>query len=73
MYMCGIEDSQYKDEKIHFWDDVYGFDMRFHAPCLSLCAPRLALCSKCLARQGHARRMTRQETSRGGRPYRVSR
>lgn len=27
MYMCGIEDSQYKDEKIHFWDDVYGFDM----------------------------------------------
>jgi hypothetical protein len=25
--MCGIEDSQYKDEKIHFWDDVYGFDM----------------------------------------------
>jgi hypothetical protein len=30
MYMCGIEDSQYKDEKIHFWDDVYGFDMRFH-------------------------------------------
>lgn len=27
LYMCGIEDTQYKDEKIHFWDDVYGFDM----------------------------------------------
>jgi hypothetical protein len=34
MYMCGIEDSQYKDEKIHFWDDVYGFDMRFPVSCL---------------------------------------
>ncbi|EKX38603.1 hypothetical protein GUITHDRAFT_160058 [Guillardia theta CCMP2712] len=27
MYMVGIEDAQYKDEKIYFWDDVYGFDM----------------------------------------------
>ncbi|KAJ1488186.1 protein arginine N-methyltransferase [Baffinella frigidus] len=27
LYMVGIEDAQYKDEKIHFWDDVYGFDM----------------------------------------------
>jgi len=35
MYMCGIEDSQYKDEKIHFWDDVYGFDMRFVSFSLS--------------------------------------
>ena len=26
--MCGIEDAQYKDEKIHYWDSVYGFDMR---------------------------------------------
>lgn len=27
LYMVGIEDAQYKDEKIHFWDNVYGFDM----------------------------------------------
>lgn len=27
LYVVGIEDAQYKDEKIHFWDDVYGFDM----------------------------------------------
>ena len=27
MYVCGIEDRQYKDDKIHWWDDVYGFDM----------------------------------------------
>lgn len=26
MYVAGIEDGQYKNEKIHFWEDVYGFD-----------------------------------------------
>jgi len=27
LYVCGIEDRQYKDDKIHWWDEVYGFDM----------------------------------------------
>jgi len=27
LYICAIEDRQYKDDKIHWWDDVYGFDM----------------------------------------------
>jgi len=27
MYIAGIEDAQYKEEKISFWDSVYGFDM----------------------------------------------
>lgn len=27
LYVCGIEDRQYKDEKINWWSDVYGFDM----------------------------------------------
>ncbi|KAI1499153.1 protein arginine N-methyltransferase 1 [Biscogniauxia marginata] len=26
IFMCGIEDGEYKDEKIGFWDNVYGFD-----------------------------------------------
>ncbi|KAG7662447.1 HMT1 [[Candida] subhashii] len=26
MYIAGIEDGQYKDEKIFYWEDVYGFD-----------------------------------------------
>lgn len=26
MHIAGIEDAQYKDEKIHYWEDVYGFD-----------------------------------------------
>ena len=47
MYVCGIEDAQYKDEKIHFWDDVYGFDMRFQVfistPCHQSVRPYLFL------------------------------
>jgi len=27
MYICAIEDGQYKEEKVGFWDNVYGFDM----------------------------------------------
>ncbi|KAI5955689.1 HMT1 [Candida jiufengensis] len=26
MFIAGIEDGQYKEEKIHYWEDVYGFD-----------------------------------------------
>lgn len=27
LYICGIEDRQYKNDKINWWDCVYGFDM----------------------------------------------
>uniref|UniRef100_A0A5S6QK63 type I protein arginine methyltransferase n=1 Tax=Trichuris muris TaxID=70415 RepID=A0A5S6QK63_TRIMR len=27
LYICAIEDRQYKDEKINWWENVYGFDM----------------------------------------------
>ena len=27
LYVAGIEDAEYKEEKINFWDNVYGFDM----------------------------------------------
>lgn len=26
IHIAGIEDEQYKDEKIHYWENVYGFD-----------------------------------------------
>lgn len=26
LYLAAIEDQEYKEEKINFWDDVYGFD-----------------------------------------------
>lgn len=28
MMLVGIEDAEYKEQKISFWDDVYGFNMR---------------------------------------------
>ena len=27
MYICAIEDGEYMEEKIHYWDNVYGFNM----------------------------------------------
>lgn len=27
MYMCALEDAQVKNDRIDFWDNVYGFDM----------------------------------------------
>ena len=27
MMIAAVEDAKYKDEKIHFWENVYGFDM----------------------------------------------
>lgn len=26
LFIEALEDAEYKDDKIHFWDDVYGFD-----------------------------------------------
>lgn len=28
MYVCTIEDRQYKEDKINWWDNVYGFNMK---------------------------------------------
>merc|ERR1719186_2251587 len=27
MYLSGLEDQQYKQEKVHFWDNVYNYNM----------------------------------------------
>lgn len=27
LYVCGVEDGEYKQDKIEFWTNVYGFDM----------------------------------------------
>ena len=38
MYISAIEDGEYKEEKIEFWDNVYGFDMS-HIKTLALKEP----------------------------------
>lgn len=27
MFLASLEDTEYKEEKVHFWDSVYGVDM----------------------------------------------
>lgn len=37
LFICGIKDRQYMDEKINWWDDVSGFDMN-SIRCEKLCS-----------------------------------
>lgn len=45
MYMCGIEDADYKSQKIEFWNNVYGFNMSciredvMKEPLVDICNP----------------------------------
>jgi len=45
MWVCAIEDQEYRDEKINYWDDVYGFnmscikDMALLEPLVDVCDP----------------------------------
>jgi len=32
MHVAGIEDAEYKQEKLTFWDKIYGFDMSCITP-----------------------------------------
>jgi len=32
MKVAAIEDGDYKDKKLHFWDNVYGIDMSCLSP-----------------------------------------
>lgn len=32
MYFVGIEDADYKEKKLDFWEDVYGIDMSIIRP-----------------------------------------
>jgi len=45
MWMCAIEDQEYREEKINYWDDVYGFnmscikEMALLEPLVDVCKP----------------------------------
>ncbi|PWN51502.1 S-adenosyl-L-methionine-dependent methyltransferase [Violaceomyces palustris] len=53
MYMSAIEDQEYKDEKIGFWDDVYGFnyscikDIALREPLVDTVELRSVVCDPC--------------------------
>ncbi|XP_026472286.1 protein arginine N-methyltransferase 1-like [Ctenocephalides felis] len=57
LYVTGIEDRQYKDEKINWWDDVYGFDMSsirkvaISEPLVDVVDPKQVVTNACLLKE----------------------
>ncbi|XP_059361021.1 protein arginine N-methyltransferase 8-B-like isoform X3 [Carassius carassius] len=54
LYVVAIEDRQYKDFKIHWWDNVYGFDMTcirnvaMMEPLVDIVDPKQVVTNSCL-------------------------
>merc|ERR1712223_1800867 len=57
LYVCGIEDRTYKDEKINWWDQVYGFDMScirktaISEPLVDVVDPKQVITNACLIKE----------------------
>merc|ERR1711872_121739 len=55
--ICAIEDRQYKDEKINWWDQVYGFDMScirkvaIQEPLVDVVDPKQVISTACLVKE----------------------
>ncbi|EDW96840.1 protein arginine N-methyltransferase 1 [Drosophila teissieri] len=57
LYITAIEDRQYKDEKINWWDDVYGFDMScirkvaVTEPLVDVVDPKQVVSTSCMVKE----------------------
>ncbi|XP_078273205.1 protein arginine N-methyltransferase 1-like isoform X2 [Rhinoraja longicauda] len=57
LYIVAIEDRQFKDFKIHWWEDVYGFDMTcirnvaIKEPLVDMVDPKQVVTSACLIKE----------------------
>merc|ERR1712228_1035835 len=57
LYVCAIEDRQYKDDKINWWDNVYGFDMSairkvaLSEPLVDVVEAKQVVTDSCLVKQ----------------------
>ncbi|XP_058273863.1 protein arginine N-methyltransferase 1 isoform X2 [Hemibagrus wyckioides] len=57
LYITAIEDRQYKDYKIHWWENVYGFDMScikevaIKEPLVDVVDPKQLVSSSCLVKE----------------------
>lgn len=53
LYITAIEDAEYRDDKINFWDNVYGFDMScikelaLVEPLVDVCDPNQVMSNAC--------------------------
>nr|AQT40945.1 protein arginine N-methyltransferase 1 transcript variant 38 [Homo sapiens] len=57
LYVTAIEDRQYKDYKIHWWENVYGFDMScikdvaIKEPLVDVVDPKQLVTNACLIKR----------------------
>ncbi|XP_051917715.1 protein arginine N-methyltransferase 8-B isoform X2 [Hippocampus zosterae] len=57
LYVLAIEDRQYKDFKIHWWENVYGFDMTcirnvaMKEPLVDIVDPKQVVTNSCLVKE----------------------
>uniref|UniRef100_A0A4W3J634 type I protein arginine methyltransferase n=1 Tax=Callorhinchus milii TaxID=7868 RepID=A0A4W3J634_CALMI len=57
LYIIAIEDRQYKDFKIHWWENVYGFDMTcirnvaMKEPLVDIVDPKQVVTNACLVKE----------------------
>ncbi|XP_077568324.1 protein arginine N-methyltransferase 8-B-like [Stigmatopora nigra] len=57
LYILAIEDRQYKDFKIHWWENVYGFDMTcirnvaMKEPLVDIVDPKQVVTNSCLIKE----------------------
>jgi len=53
LHVCAIEDAEYRDDKINFWDNVYGFNMScikelaLLEPLVDVCEPKQLISEPC--------------------------
>lgn len=53
LYVTAIEDAEYREDKINFWDNVYGFDMScikelaLVEPLVDVCEPKQVMSNSC--------------------------
>lgn len=67
LFVTGIEDRQYKDDKINWWDDVYGFDMSairkvaISEPLVDVVDPKQVVTNSCLLKEVDLYTVTKED------------
>lgn len=67
LFVCAIEDRQYKDDKINWWDEVYGFNMScirkvaITEPLVDVVDPKQVVSNHCLLKEVDLYTVTKEE------------
>ncbi|XP_064400312.1 protein arginine N-methyltransferase 1-like [Halichondria panicea] len=77
LYMVAIEDKKYKDEKIHWWDSVYGFNMSsiktvaLKEPLVDVVEPQQIVTNACLIKEVDLYSVTKEDLNFSA-PYQLT-